>query len=79
MRENTVPDGTGGMTWDQRSATLIAEARRLVDHNVAPARHITIDRRKGTIRHSWTGELLHYESGILATALHIRPQEWASA
>jgi hypothetical protein len=67
------------MTWDQRHDELVCHARRLCDAGIVPFHLAVLNVAAGTVRNASTGQLLHYESGIRATALHIRPQEWAAA
>lgn len=67
------------MTWQQRHDGLVAAARRLVDGGIIAASRVTINVDAGTVRDRGTDQLLHYESGVLATALHIRPQAWGEA
>lgn len=67
------------MTWEQRHDELVAHARRLVDARIVPAQLAIINVVAGTVRNASTDQLLHYESGITATALHLRPQAWADA
>lgn len=77
MRESTASDG--GMTFQQRADELTAQARRLVDSNIVRAANVVIDRGHGIVWDASDGQLLHYESGIIATAFHLRPQPWGVA
>jgi formaldehyde-activating enzyme involved in methanogenesis len=67
------------MTWQQRHDELVCHARRLVDQGIVRPQLAIINVILGTVRNASTDQLLHYESGHMPVAFHLRPQPWGEA
>jgi len=53
------------MTQIELRQELVAHARRLVDLRVVASNAVAINEFAGTVTNRFTGELLHYESGVV--------------
>lgn len=67
------------MTHQEVYDDLKIHARRLVDAGIINAGSVTINPDAGTVSNKWTGEVLHYESGVTVAWHPWRQQYWESA